>query len=40
MDPLVGSRERTYYAAKRTTVGRIKVMSCNPELGEDITVQR
>jgi competence protein ComGC len=39
-DPLVGSGQRTYYAVKKTSAGRVNVISCSPELGEVIDVQR
>lgn len=39
-DPKVGDNNKTFYAVKKTTGGRINVQSCSPENGETISVTK
>ncbi|MBU1118376.1 prepilin-type N-terminal cleavage/methylation domain-containing protein [Patescibacteria group bacterium] len=39
-DPLHGSREKTYYAVKKTEADQVFVVACRPELGEHMAVER
>lgn len=39
-DPRNGSAEKTYYAVKQNSSGRVLVVSCTPELDEEIVLSR
>ncbi|MCD6400218.1 DUF2341 domain-containing protein, partial [candidate division WOR-3 bacterium] len=39
-DPKYGSSEKTYYAIKKTSTGRIKVQACKAELNKTISTMR
>ncbi|MFA6410683.1 MAG: prepilin-type N-terminal cleavage/methylation domain-containing protein [Candidatus Buchananbacteria bacterium] len=40
LDPKSGSQERTYYAVMQTATGGVKVVACQPENSEEISVTR